>query len=185
MPTRRDEPPRGVSRNPRPARVKGGRGRSASGRGRGHQASRPDRVRARGWLLTHALRPGRRDEGPRRGGRRMRRGFRREAARPRTTSKGRARRGQGPHRPAAGPPCPDRRRDRDRRLSTLPPMKLIGFSYQKSMIKHGISDTISPGVLRLRPTGGDGPVRAVSRRLGQVQGRATRSSWPRPSLSCG
>lgn len=76
-----------------------------------------------GWLFTHAPRPGRRDEGPRRGGRGMRWGFRREAAPLPTTSKSRARQGQGPPRPAMGPPCPDRRQDRDRRLLTPPPPK--------------------------------------------------------------
>jgi len=103
----------------------------------------------------------------------------------RTTSKGRARRGQGPPRPAAGPPCPDRRRDRDCRPSTLPPLKGVGFSAQRSMLTHGISDMVSPSVSRLRLTGGDGSVRVVSRRFGRVQERATWFSWPRPSLSCG
>ena len=104
---------------------------------------------------------------------------------PRTTSKGRAGRGQGSPRPAAGPPCPDRRRDRDRRPWTLPALKRGGFSAQRSMLTRGMSDMISPGVSRPRPTGGGGPVRVVSRRFGQVQERATRSSWPRPPLSCG
>ena len=87
---------------------------------------------------VYRVRPGRQDEGPRRGGRRMRWGFRREAARPRTTSKGRAGRGQGPPRPAAGPPCPDRRRDRDHRPWTPPALKGVGSSAQRSMLTRGM-----------------------------------------------
>jgi hypothetical protein len=93
--------------------------------------------------------------------------------------------GGGPPRPAAGPPCPDRRRDRDRRPLTPPPPGGVGPSAQRSMLTRGISDVISPGVSRPRLTGGDGSVRVASRRFGQVQGRATRPSWPRPPLSCG
>jgi hypothetical protein len=133
------------------------------------------------------VRPGRQDEGPRRGGRRMRWGLRREAARLHTTSKGRARRGQGP--PAAGPPCPDRRQDRDCRLLTLPPLKGVGFSVQRSMLTRGRSDMISLSVSRLRLTSGDGSVRVVSRRFGQVA--ATRPAaarlipWASPRASSG